>query len=122
GSARPAAASRRSRRRRNTRRRSATETRRHGESQSHDRSVSVSPWLSCLCVLPVLRVVRMTTHPHRRFDPLRGEWIIVSPHRNDRPWQGQVDPPPVVSQAAFDPECYLCPGNARTGGARNPPY
>jgi UDPglucose--hexose-1-phosphate uridylyltransferase len=64
----------------------------------------------------------MTTHPHRRFDPLRGEWIIVSPHRNDRPWQGQVDPPPVVSQPAFDPECYLCPGNVRAGGARNPRY
>ena len=64
----------------------------------------------------------MTTDPHRRFDPLRGEWVIVSPHRNDRPWQGQVDPPPAEHLPAFDPGCYLCPGNARANGERNPPY
>jgi UDPglucose--hexose-1-phosphate uridylyltransferase len=61
-------------------------------------------------------------HPHRRFDPLREEWVIVSPHRNDRPWQGQVDTPPAADRAAFDPACYLCPGNTRAGGAKNPPY
>jgi UDPglucose--hexose-1-phosphate uridylyltransferase len=64
----------------------------------------------------------MRTDPHRRFDPLRGEWIIVSPHRADRPWQGQIDPPSLVDAPAFDPSCYLCPGNARAGGSRNPAY
>jgi UDPglucose--hexose-1-phosphate uridylyltransferase len=64
----------------------------------------------------------MNTHPHRRFDPLRGEWVIVSPHRNDRPWQGQIDPPPAERLPAFDPDCYLCPGNARANGERNPAY
>jgi UDPglucose--hexose-1-phosphate uridylyltransferase len=64
----------------------------------------------------------MSTHPHRRFDPLRSEWVIVSPHRNDRPWQGQVDPPTIESRLSFDPGCHLCPGNARANGARNPSY
>jgi UDPglucose--hexose-1-phosphate uridylyltransferase len=64
----------------------------------------------------------MSRDPHRRLDPLRGEWVIVSPHRNDRPWQGHVDPVPAGHQPAFDPACYLCPGNARANGARNPLY
>ncbi|HEV8211750.1 MAG TPA: UDP-glucose--hexose-1-phosphate uridylyltransferase, partial [Vicinamibacterales bacterium] len=49
-------------------------------------------------------------------------WVIVSPNRNDRPWQGQVDPAPAGQLAPFDPGCYLCPGNARANGERNPPY
>ena len=60
--------------------------------------------------------------PHRRFDPLRQQWVLVSPHRTARPWQGQIERPPTVAAAAFDPTCYLCPGNARAGGARNPHY
>jgi UDPglucose--hexose-1-phosphate uridylyltransferase len=60
--------------------------------------------------------------PHRRFNPLLREWILVSPHRTERPWLGKVEKlqtPPTVS---FDPNCYLCPGNRRAGGAQTPPY
>lgn len=59
--------------------------------------------------------------PHRRYNPLTGGWVQVSPQRMGRPWQGEVtepDPPP----PAYDPACYLCPGNARVGGEANPAY
>jgi UDPglucose--hexose-1-phosphate uridylyltransferase len=63
-----------------------------------------------------------TRHPHRRQNPLTGEWVQVSPHRLQRPWQGQVEDLPAEGRPAHDPDCYLCPGNARAGGARNPNY
>src|SRR2546421_161944 len=46
---------------------------------------------------------------HRRFDPLRREWVLVSPDRSARPWQGQVDRPEADAAAPYDPDCYLCP-------------
>jgi len=66
--------------------------------------------------------VASSTHPHRRYNPLTREWILVSPHRTDRPWQGQVEKTPPAAALEYDPQCYLCPGNARAGGARNPDY
>jgi len=60
--------------------------------------------------------------PHRRLDLLTGEWVLVSPHRMARPWQGQVERRPDDVRPAHDPSCYLCPGNARVGGERNPDY
>jgi UDPglucose--hexose-1-phosphate uridylyltransferase len=53
---------------------------------------------------------------------LTGEWVLVSPHRGLRPWQGQVEKTPSAGEPEYDPECYLCPGNMRAGGARNPIY
>jgi UDPglucose--hexose-1-phosphate uridylyltransferase len=60
--------------------------------------------------------------PHRRFNPLTREWVLVSPHRTERPWQGQVEDEPPETQPDYDPKCYLCPGNSRAGGVRNPEY
>ncbi|KAF8919863.1 HIT-like domain-containing protein [Mucidula mucida] len=61
-------------------------------------------------------------HPHRRLNPLTNEYILVSPHRIKRPWQGQVEPPQVLNLPQYDPACYLCPGNSRAGGLKNPDY
>ncbi len=61
-------------------------------------------------------------HPHRRFNPLRGEWVQVSPNRTDRPWQGREENPPPEEKPRYDPDCYLCPGNKRAGGEVNPEY
>ncbi|MCZ2157067.1 MAG: UDP-glucose--hexose-1-phosphate uridylyltransferase [Bryobacterales bacterium] len=64
----------------------------------------------------------LSAHPHRRRNALTGEWVLVSPHRTSRPWQGQVEKAVPPISAAYDPDCYLCPGNARAGGNRNPAY
>lgn len=63
-----------------------------------------------------------TDHPHRRRNALTGEWILVSPHRNKRPWQGQVEKTALEQRPSFDPGCYLCPGNERAGGLKNTDY
>jgi UDPglucose--hexose-1-phosphate uridylyltransferase len=70
----------------------------------------------------VSSLIELGRHPHRRYDPLRGEWVQVSPQRNDRPWQGQIDAPAADDVPVHDPGCYLCPGSARAGSARNPGY
>ncbi len=66
----------------------------------------------------------MTLPPraHRRYNPLLDEWVLVSPGRLDRPWQGRSEPLPRADSPEHDPECYLCPGNARANGERNPAY
>ena len=62
------------------------------------------------------------SRPHRRLNPLTGEYVLVSPHRTQRPWLGAEDTPATEPPPAYDPHCYLCPGNARAGGVRNPDY
>lgn len=61
-------------------------------------------------------------YPHRRYNPLTDAWVLVSPHRAKRPWQGQVEKLPDDNRPAHDPECYLCAGNTRINGEINPKY
>lgn len=63
-----------------------------------------------------------TEHPHRRRNLLNGDWVLVSPHRTKRPWQGQMEKTPPEVRKMHDPQCYLCPGNTRAGDKRNPDY
>lgn len=60
--------------------------------------------------------------PHRRFNALTGEWVLVSPHRGQRPWQGALESVREKGRPHFDPACYLCPGNVRANGEHNPAY
>lgn len=64
----------------------------------------------------------LSDHPHRRLNPLTGEWLLVSPHRSKRPWQGQVEKQVPDARPSHDPTCYLCPRNPRAGGVPNPDY
>ena len=66
--------------------------------------------------------IDLAERPHRRFNPLTGEWLLVSPHRAKRPWQGQVEDSPPDDRPRHDPTCYLCPGNVRAEGNQNPVY
>src|SRR5439155_15676239 len=63
-----------------------------------------------------------TKQPHRRFNPLLREWILVSPHRTQRPWQGQVETTVTRNEVEYDPARYMCPGNIRSTGHLNPKY
>jgi len=69
-----------------------------------------------------MKSLDLTKHPHRRYNPLTREWVLVSPQRTARPWQGHVEEVNEQPLPQYDPDCYLCPGNARAGGAQNPRY
>jgi len=64
----------------------------------------------------------LNEHSHKRYNILTGDWILVSPHRTKRPWQGKVETMPVDDRPSYDPHCYLCPGNKRADGSMNPAY
>ena len=63
-----------------------------------------------------------TEHPHRRYNPLIDQWVLVSPHRAKRPWQGQQEKVSEEQKPSHDPNCYLCPRNKRITGEPNPDY
>lgn len=62
------------------------------------------------------------SQPHRRYNPLKDEWLLVSPQRTKRPWQGKQEPLPIEKLPSYEPNCYLCPGNKRASGEKNPQY
>ena len=64
----------------------------------------------------------LQNNSHRRLNILTGEWVLVSPHRAKRPWQGQNEVIPTKEKIKYGPDCYLCPGNTRINGAKNPNY
>jgi UDPglucose--hexose-1-phosphate uridylyltransferase len=64
----------------------------------------------------------MNSQPHRRYNPLTGEWLLLSPQRTQRPWQGRTEDAAADSDKQYDPDCYLCPGNTRMQGQRNEQY
>jgi UDPglucose--hexose-1-phosphate uridylyltransferase len=66
--------------------------------------------------------VLLTDHSHRRLNALTGDWVIVSPNRTHRPWQGRLEQGDRSMLPVHDSNCYLCPGNVRANGARNPTY
>lgn len=66
--------------------------------------------------------IDFSNDPHRRYNILTGEWVLVSPHRTKRPWQGKEEEIPLNNRPSYDETCYLCPGNTRASGAVNPKY
>lgn len=67
-------------------------------------------------------MINLNERPHRRYNPLTNEWMLVSPHRAKRPWQGHIEDIPEEVRPDYDPTCYLCPRNERVGGNQNPDY
>ena len=70
----------------------------------------------------IQEMVKIPPHVHRRLNLLTGEWVLVSPHRAERPWLGQEEKTGIPSTPRHDPDCYLCPGGTRSGGIKNPDY
>lgn len=65
---------------------------------------------------------QLQEYAHRRFNPMTNEWVLVSPHRAKRPWNGKQEIAPTASRKEYEPSCYLCPTNTRSGGKQNPNY
>lgn len=69
-----------------------------------------------------MKSFNLKEHTHKRYNPLTGEWVLVTPHRNKRPWKGKEETNVIDSRPEYEKNCYLCPGNVRANGERNPDY
>lgn len=69
-----------------------------------------------------MQALQFNEDPHHRLNILTGDWVLVSPHRTKRPWQGKMEKPAQGERLEYDPNCYLCPGNTRAGNVTNPDY
>jgi UDPglucose--hexose-1-phosphate uridylyltransferase len=84
--------------------------------------VTIETTLPAGCSVDSGGVMDSFDKPHRRYNPLKYEWVLVSPQRNKRPWLGQVEPNGTIAEPGYDSGCYLCPTNQRANGEHNPEY
>jgi len=93
-----------------------------GKSVTRFEYEQLSPFCNQRVPMSLFLPNELADRPHRRFNALTAQWVLVSPHRAKRPWQGQRETEAAEEKPNYDESCYLCPGNERAGGEKNPDY